>query len=208
MLSIPSRARLASAAAFLSFYLLAACGGRGGNPDPTPPPSPDPNPPVLASTFTDVAEGITLGQANWEDGSGSGAPIDGVNCAASQSYHIHALISIYREGTRLALPASIGLRGCTYELHTDDRSGVVHVETDAQKTFTVGQFFSVWGQPLGASNVAGLTGTVRFYLIDNGTITPYTGNPADIELKRHQELAIVVGTPPAAVANHRWGPNL
>lgn len=201
--------KLTRTLAFCSLLLLAACGG-GGNPEPDPGPQADPGPQpiVLAAAYTDVAEGATLGEAHWPEGSGTGASIDGVACVANDNYHLHAMISIYRDGTRLALPASIGLKGCTYELHTHDGSGVVHVETDVQKKFTVGQFFSVWGQPLGASNVAGLTGTARFYLIDQEQLTPYTGNPADIELTRHREIAIVVGAPPAALMKHRWPANL
>ncbi|MFL6676459.1 MAG: hypothetical protein ACJ8LG_24610 [Massilia sp.] len=163
---------------------------------------------MLAATYTDIVEDGTLGQANWQEGSGTGAPIDGVLCLPNENYHIHSLVSIYRNGTRLALPASIGLKGCAYELHTHDATGVVHVETDVKKTFTMGQFFSVWGQPLGISNVAGLKEGAHFYLIENETVTPYTGNPADIQFTPRREIAIVVGTPPAALVKHRWPNNL
>jgi hypothetical protein len=201
MFSIRSGTRLPKTIAFCSLLLLASCSG--GDPDNTSPP-PDPGTPALAANYTDIVEGNTLGQPNWPNGSGTGSPIDGVGCAANENYHIHAMVSIYREGTRLAVPAEIGLRGCDYELHTHDSTGVVHVETNAQKTFTFGQFFEVWGQSLGTSNVGGISGTVKFYVIENEQVKPYTGNPADIELASHRELVIVIGTPPAALARHRW----
>jgi hypothetical protein len=181
--------------------LLASCGG--GDPDSDPPPPPASGTPVLAANYTDVVEGTTLGQPNWPDGSGNGQPIDGVGCAASENYHIHAMVSIYRNGTRLAVPGHIGLNGCTYELHTHDAAGIVHVETNVQKTFTFGQFFEVWNQPLGASNVGGIAGAAKFYVIENEKVTP-VDHPEDVELGEHRELAIVIGTPPAALAKHRW----
>lgn len=215
MFSITSKIKLPKNLMFCSLLLLAACGGGAGNPEPTPGPTPgptpDPGPPAitLAATYTDIVEGTALGQANWAEGSGTGSPIDDVTCLLDDKYHIHSMISIYRNGTRLQVPAQIGLKGCSYELHTHDGSGVVHVETTVQKKFTVGQFFSVWGQPLGISNVAGLTGsTPHFYVIENETVTPYTGNPADIELAEHREIAIVIGTPPAAFMKHRWPTSL
>jgi hypothetical protein len=203
MFSIRGGFKLSRHIACCSLLLLASCGGGGGNPDPSPPP-PDPGGLGLAANYTDIVEGTTLGQSNWPNGSGTGKPIDGVICPTSEDYHIHSMVSIYRDGTRLAVPKDIGLVGCTYELHTHDATGVVHVETTAQKTFTFGQFFEVWNQSLGASNVGGIAGTAKFYLIENEHVTAYTGNPADIELAPHRELAIVIGTPPAALARHRW----
>jgi hypothetical protein len=203
MFSIRGGTRLPKNIAFCSLLLLASCGG-GGDPDPNPPPTPDPGTPVLAANYTDIVEGAALGQSNWPAGSGTGNPIDGVNCLVNENYHIHGMVSIYRNGTRLAVPAQIGLTGCSYELHTHDATGVVHVETNAQKTFTFGQFFEVWGQSLGASSVGGISGTVKFYVIENEQVRPYTGNPADIEIASHRELAIVIGDPPAALARHRW----
>jgi hypothetical protein len=195
------RGKSTTTLAFCSLLLLAACGG--GDPDPNPPPAPDPGTPPLAASETPIVEGATLGQQKWADGSAPGARGDGVECTTSENYHLHGLVSVYQNGTRLAVPKNIGIGTCTYELHTHDATGVVHVETSAQKKFTFGQFFTVWGQPLGAGNVGGITGTAKFYVIENGTVTP-TSTPADVEIAPHRELAIVIGTPPAALVRHRW----
>jgi hypothetical protein len=72
-----------------------------------------------------------------------------------------------------------------------------------QKTFTFGQFFEVWNQPLGSVNVGGIAGAAKFYVIENEKVTP-VDHPEDVELAEHRELAIVIGTPPAALAKHRW----
>jgi hypothetical protein len=187
--------------AFCSLLLLTACGG--GNSDPTPPP-PDPGTPPLAASETPIVEGATLGQQKWAEGSVPGAKGDGVECMTGENYHLHGLVSIYQDGTRLAVPKNIGIIGtCTYELHTHDATGVVHLETSAQRKFTFGQFFTVWGQALGAGNVAGISGAAKFYVIEDGKVTP-TSAPADVEITPHRELAIVIGTPPAALVRHSW----
>jgi hypothetical protein len=187
--------------------VLAACGG-GSDPGPpeTLPESPQPPPEVLrlASGYTDLAEGITSGQRNWPDGSGTGAPIGGVGCATVVRYHIHSLVSIYKDGVRMAVPASIGLKGCTYEMHTHDASGLVHIETDAAKKFTLRQFFDLWGQPVSRTGVAGLSGPARFYIIQNETVTPFDGNPADIEFAGRKEIVIITGRAPLELPKYRW----
>jgi len=207
MFSIRGGFKLSRHIACCSLLLLAACGG--GDPDPSPPPT-DPGTLGLAANYTNIVENTTLGQPNWPNGSNAnGKPIDGVNCTTTETYHLHAMVSIYRNGTRLAVPKDVGIvSGCTYELHTHDLTGVVHLESSAAKTLTFGQFFEVWAQPLGAANVGGISGSVKFYLIENEHVTPYTGNPADIELAAHRELAIVIGTPPAALDKHRWPSSL
>jgi hypothetical protein len=163
---------------------------------------------TLASTYTDLIAGTSNSQPNWPDGSGTGAAIAGVECMVNRQSHNHSLVSIYKDGIRMAVPASVGLTGCTYELHTHDRSGVVHVEPNVARDFTLGQFFAVWGQPLSRAAVAGLAGPVRFYVIDHQTVTRFDGNPSEIQLKAHTEIVIVTGTPPAVLPNYLWPASL
>jgi hypothetical protein len=176
---------------------------------PPPPPSTDPAPPadiVLAPTYTEIPATVNLSTPHWPAWENTGtADIDGVGCASSVQYHIHALLSIYQDGTRLALPTSIGRNShCDYEMHTHDGSGVMHIETDVAKTFTLGQFFALWGQPLSAASVAGLPGKPTFYVIDNEKVTRYTADPSAITLDAHREIVIVTGTPPTQVPRYNW----
>jgi hypothetical protein len=164
--------------------------------------------PTLAFTYTDLDASAQNGESNWRDGSGTGRPIAGVGCMGEILFHAHSLISIYRNGVRTALPAKIGLMGCTYEMHTHDSSGVVHIEADGPRTFSLGQFFAVWGQPVSRTSVAGLVGPVRFYVIDNETLTKFNGNPADIIFAKHKEVIIVTGTAPAILPRYRWPASL
>lgn len=232
MVSNKFRARLSATAAITGVFLLPACGGGGASapvilpdpqpapvpapapaPQPTPTPTPDPSPLpspeiALASTYTDLVAGTANGQARWSDGSGTGAPIAGVQCMGSIVAHTHSLVSIYLNGARMAVPASVGLTGCTYELHTHDRSGVVHVEPNVARDLTLGQFFAVWGQPLSRTGAAGLTGPARFYIIDRETLVRFDGNPADITFGARKEIVIVSGTAPAVLPRYRWPASL
>lgn len=167
-------------------------------------PTPAPDDVVLDSKLTPLVPATINSQPPWPDGSGTGKPVDGVNCASSEAYHVHALVSLYKDGVRLGLPKEIGLKGCTYELHTHDHTGIVHNETDLKKTFTIGQFFALWGKEITRTSVAGMTGSICYYLIENGKLTPFNGDPATIEITRHREILIIVGKSPGVVPNYQW----
>lgn len=171
---------------------------------PTPAPTAGPDD-VALDTKTTPLNTISNAPGAWPDvTAGTGQPIDGVGCGKSEDYHVHSLVSIYKDGVRLGLPAEIGLHGCVYELHTHDHSGVVHNETDMKKDFTFGQFFAVWGKELTATSVAGLTGDIRFYIIENGKLTRYTGDPAAVTIVSHRELLVIIGKSPGVVPNYSW----
>ena len=181
----------------------------------TPPPPPvDPAPPTepttpeltLAPGYTEISATLGFSTPNWPAWSHTGtAVVNGVGCARSEIYHIHALLSIYRNGQRLALPDSIGRgSGCNYEMHTHDGTGVLHIEADVPKTFTLGQFFSLWGQTLSTTAAAGLAGTPAYYVVENEKITRVTTDPAAIVLAGHKEIVIVTGTRPAQIPRYNW----
>src|SRR5437764_5110523 len=107
------------------------------------------------------------------------------------------MLSIDRDGVRLALPSSIRRNSsCDYGMHTHNGTGVVHIETATPTIYTLGQFFAEWGQPLSDNAIAGLPGKPTFYIIENETITQFTGDPQNITLDAHREILIVTGTPP------------
>jgi hypothetical protein len=177
-------------------------------PTPAPPPPSDPSPPkdiVLESGYTKLYTTLNS-KPHWPAWSHTGtAVVDGVGCAKNEDYHIHALLSIYQDGIRLGLPESIGRgSGCSYEMHTHDITGIMHIETDVPKVFTLGQFFALWGQPLGTEAVAGLPGKPTFYVIDKEKVARFTGDPATIVLNAHREIVIVTGTPPVQVPRYDW----
>jgi hypothetical protein len=66
------------------------------------------------------------------------------------AFHFHPTISLIVDGEEEFVPENIGTASeCMAEVHTHDASGVVHVEGVEQSrkdSFTLTDFFSVWGQ--------------------------------------------------------------
>lgn len=110
--------------------------------------------------------------------------------------HYHAHLDVFVDGRRVPVPAGVGIderRQLISPLHTHDDTGVVHVESAVDRPFTLGQFFTEWGVPLSADGVADLRAgggkTLRVY-VDGRRV----GDPAEVVLKDHQEIAVVFGT--------------
>lgn len=182
-------------------------------PIPVPvavPPLPAPMPDLSSKPIT-LSFGGTVGNPGfWPNGDtaagGHGDPIDGIECNAAEAYHVHAHLTIIRDGQMLAVPALIGLPDkCSYELHTHDLTGEIHIEATMKKHFTLGQFFAVWGEPLSLTNVAGLTGQpVAVYINDGNVLSEFKGNPGDVELLSHRAITIVVGAPVKEIPTFFW----
>lgn len=114
--------------------------------------------------------------------------------------HLHQHLDIFVNGKPMPVPANIGVFGGQFltQLHTHDPTGIIHVESQTPETFDLGQFFGVWGVRLTQDCVGGYCRQVtpwRVYV--NGRL--YSGNPAALELKQHQEIAFVIGTPPKRI---------
>jgi hypothetical protein len=137
-----------------------------------------------------------------------GQQIDGVgsNQMEQLAYHIHAHLAIYINGTQYTVPYGIGIEqpwsteadgdsefvdsgAAFYYLHTHDDTGVIHIESPTTKTYTLGQFFAEWNQPLSATQIGSHTGSVITYV--NGS--KYTGDPANITLSAHEVIQLDLG---------------
>lgn len=155
-------------------------------------------------------------RANTSSGSGSqgqaqaNQTIDGIQCQGSEqlAYHIHSHLAIYADGNQRPVNEGIGIAqpqqvqqtqqgpfvaggSCLYWLHTHDSSGIIHVESPKQQTYTLGDFFDIWGQTLSPQQVGSAKGTVVAYV--NGQ--QYSGNPRDIQLTNHAVIQLDVGQP-------------
>src|SRR6059058_6380943 len=111
--------------------------------------------------------------------------------------HYHSHLDIFVDGKKVQVPALIGINvGAQYltELHTHDTRGVIHIESPkANDHFTLGQFVSEWGVFLNRRCIGAYCNGLKWYL--NGK--QQTGNPQKYTLQPHDEIAIVVGKPPA-----------
>jgi hypothetical protein len=139
----------------------------------------------------------------------TGQPIDGISCQTSEQtlFHIHAHLAIFVNGKPLQIPAAIGIPGaqtqntargrfigsgtCFYWLHTHAADGIIHIESPVQRTYTLGNFFDVWGRKLSPNDVGAFNGSVT--ALYNGQV--FRGNPRDIPLTKHAQIQLDVGYP-------------
>lgn len=205
---------------------LAACGGGGGsspppannNPPVVPPPPPPPAPgvvvPPVSTTVQDITGGPHIGTDRWPNPQTDGSAIGTFTCGLNppQTFEAHAHLSILVNNEPQTIPRHVGAAPqgnthCFYTIHTDDPSGKIHVTPAAAGgTYTLGQLFQIWGQPLTSTNVAGVTGLpVEIFVTDNGTVTKVEeANWANIELKEHREITIGLGSTVTAIPNFTW----
>jgi hypothetical protein len=150
----------------------------------------------------------------------TGQNLDGISCSTSEQtlFHIHAHLTIFVNGVPRQVPAAIGIPNpgaqntaagpfiatgsCFYWLHTHAADGIVHIESPVQRTYTLGQFFDEWGQPLGPDQAGPATGHVT--VLDNGRV--FLGNPRNVPLTAHAQIQLEVGTPLVAPESINWTP--
>lgn len=151
----------------------------------------------------------------------TGQTVDGIQCQTSEqvAYHIHAHLAISVDGQPRTVPLGIGIPNaqidstsgeqfvvggsCFYWLHSHATDGVIHIESPDQRTYTLGNWFDIWGQPLSATQVGSDKGTVTAYV--NGQRTP--GDPRSIPLTAHAVIQLNVGTD-VAPKPYTFAPNL
>jgi hypothetical protein len=139
----------------------------------------------------------------------TGQPVDQISCQTGEQtlFHIHAHLAIFVNGKARQVPAAIGIPGaqaqqtpngpyiaagtCFYWLHTHAADGIIHIESPVQRTYTLGDFFNEWGQPLGPAQAGPATG--RVVALYNGQV--YQGNPRDIPLTAHARIQLDISTP-------------
>jgi hypothetical protein len=164
--------------------LAAACGGGSSsgnsnltlNTGPAPWPNPDQVP--------DRIDAAGLPSASTE----------------SLAVHYHSHLDIFVDGKPKPVASSIGREDQSLfsPLHTHATSGLIHIEAPEDQRFTVGMLFTEWGVRLTDDCVGGYCSpdtTIKAYV--NGTAS--TGETADIVLKRGEEIAIVIGSPPKTI---------
>ena len=111
--------------------------------------------------------------------------------------HIHQHLDVFVDGRRVVVPAGIGIDPdgrFISPLHTHDTSGVIHVESTTVRPFTLGEFFAVWGVPLGPGRLGGYAdhGGRRLRAWADGR--PLSGDPGRLVLAEHQEIVLAFGT--------------
>jgi len=176
--------------------VLVATGGSSSSSKTTA--APNPGGGVLASTA----------------GAADGTPVDGIKCETQEQvlFHIHAHLAVFVDRRGRAIPQGIGIAPprteqqtpdgpfvtngkCFYWLHSHTADGIIHIESPIQRTFTLGNYFDIWHQPLSATQVGPAHGTVTAYVNSHR----FSGDPREIPLKAHELVQLDVGgrVPPA-----------
>ena len=178
----PRRARHLNATLAAALVALVGCGGSGTTTTTAPTTAPATTGPT--PLLDPAAQGPTAA---------SGQPAgDGISCASEESFatHIHPGLAIVLDGQRVAIPTDIGIlqdKQCLYWLHTHDGQGVIHIESPSTtRVFTLGDFFTVWGYPIGTNKLLNTTGPISAW-VDG---TPFNADPATIPLRDHETIVL------------------
>lgn len=139
----------------------------------------------------------------------AGLPIDGIRCDSQEGAveHIHTHLQIFNRGRGVQVPAEIGIMpvaGCLYWLHTHATDGIIHIESPTVRTFTLGQFFDVWGQTLSRTQAGSVRSRGGHYLRFTVNGRFWTGNPRAIPLRDREEIVIQSGPPYATPRRADW----
>jgi hypothetical protein len=158
-------------------------------------------------------EGVPIPAGPPLAGAGAVAPgttADGIECQSMEQvvYHIHAHLTVFVDGHTRQIPYGIGIgqprhveqtgRGafvaggaCFAWLHTHASDGIIHIESPDKRTYTLGEFFDIWRQPLSRNRVGPVRGPVT--TIFNGHL--FNGSPRRVPLLAHAQIQLEVGRP-------------
>jgi hypothetical protein len=151
----------------------------------------------------------------------TGQSVDGIQCQTNEQTvtHVHTHLTIFVNGQARVIPYGIGIPGfqaeqtaqgpfvstgsCFYWLHAHANDGIIHIESPStSESFTLGQFFDLWGIPLSSNQVGSATGKVTVFFASPGKHAQlYSGDPRNLPLGDHYQIQLVVGTPIVAPVN-------
>lgn len=128
--------------------------------------------------------------------------IDGVECMKAEqlAFHIHTKFNLTIDNKSYPIPAGIGIIpiNCIFWLHTHDDSGIIHIESPVNRSFTLGQFLNIWNRFNSSDAVIqnlsnnSLNDTVAVYI--NGTEMTNSTDYRNIELKDQETISLLVSS--------------
>jgi hypothetical protein len=133
--------------------------------------------------------------------------INDISCDTMEHFkmHIHAHLDIFIKGKKSSIPSDVGIipGQCIYWLHTHDDTGVIHIESPENRTFTLGEFFDIWGEKLSNSQIF----DSAIGESDNNTLNVYVNGKQiaagtyfrQTPINAHDEIVIIYGKPPDSI---------
>lgn len=74
--------------------------------------------------------------------------LDGIQCDGVEhlAFHNHTKLVIKIHNDTVAIPEGMGIipNSCIFWLHTHDDSGIIHIESPIERSFTLGKFLNIW----------------------------------------------------------------
>ena len=130
-----------------------------------------------------------------------------------EALHIHQHLDLFIKGKPVLVPAFIGINEpgrFISPIHTHNTTGEIHIESPNVETFTLGQFFDIWGVRFTSKCIGSYCedqqNSVRVFV--NGEAV--AGDPRSIELTDHIEIVIAYGTsgelPNPIPSQHQFSP--
>jgi hypothetical protein len=130
---------------------------------------------------------------------GDGVRPDGIGCVSDGAIRLRAQahLDVFADGRRVTIPKGVGVRpSCTYWLHTTAAEGVIAIASPQRRSFSLGDFFDIWGAPLGRDRALSFrAGRVRAFVDGKRA----AGDPRAIDLRDRREIALVIGRAPSRV---------
>lgn len=158
-----------------------------------------------SSSAGDATEAIDDGVVEWPRPENQHELIQNAGLPALDAevftIHWHAHLDIYVDQDPVLVPANLGIDEVERKispLHTHDDSGVVHIEAPDTTPISLGQLFTLWDLRLDdkcVSTYCSPQTPIKTYVDGE----QFTGNPADLVLKDHQEIAVVIGKAPRSI---------
>jgi hypothetical protein len=186
----PPRRRRFAVAAALAVVLVAGVAAVAATRSPSSPARPGALPGLQTGPAPWTANTADLAARLRAIGLPPLSPMEGT------AVHIHQHLDLYVDGRPVPVPALIGIDPAVgfAPLHTHDTSGVIHVESPDVRSYTLGQFFAVWGVRFTPTDLGGYRAgggrQLRVYV--NGV--PDRGDPTALVLAPHQEIVVAFAT--------------
>jgi MFS family permease len=157
-----------------------------------------------------------------------GQPVNGIPCTSvpgtAQLANIH--LTVYVNGQQAGIPVGIGSvappqpgvsalasngnNTCAYPLRVLENDNIIHVASAFARHYTLGDFFAIWGQPLGSTRMADYTADAQHPLTftvfdENGNTREAGANPQAIPLLEHETIVIRYNSSEIQPASfHSW----
>ena len=110
-----------------------------------------------------------------------------------ESYHAHALLTVYRNGEQVQVPADIGVGSdnSATSLHTHTNDGVIHMEADDPYPYRLSHVFQVWGVAFDRGRLGGdiASGSNDVHIYVNGQHV----DDDNVELKDGDNVVVAYG---------------